>query len=199
MIFIDTDILIDLTQNPIIYNAELWYESLQEIPKIPAVVASEIILGTRNAKEKKFYNNFLQQFEIILHSPEDQLKALALIDKVHLSNKIGFNDALIAETAKRLGATIHTLNEKHFKCIPDLIYNIPYRKKDSHNEQKVENKLKINVTSISGIEGKENNYCAKLRAHIPLVEISPEKVYSEEYKKELEQKIQSLFILSDLV
>jgi hypothetical protein len=44
MIFVDNNILVDLTKIPPKEEAIIWYESLKEIPKIPLIAASELII-----------------------------------------------------------------------------------------------------------------------------------------------------------
>jgi hypothetical protein len=114
-----------------------------------------------------------------------------------LSNRIGFNDALIAETTKRYGATLYTLNEKHFKCIPDLSYKVPYQKQENNKKEPMDDTLKIKVASVSRIEGKENHFQAKVRVYIPIGEQSHEKVTSEKYKNTLENQIETLLNARD--
>ena len=50
MIFIDNNILVDLTKNPALQEAREWLKSLTEHPKVPLIVASELIIGSRNSQ-----------------------------------------------------------------------------------------------------------------------------------------------------
>jgi predicted nucleic acid-binding protein len=122
----DTDVLIDLlNRTP---EAVAWVATLTERPSVPSLVKLELLDGCRNAKEQREAMRFLEKFPTVYATREDQERAFATFAGIHLSNAIGPADILIAETAIGLGATLCSLNEKHFKMVPGLKLEVPYRK-----------------------------------------------------------------------
>ena len=45
-----------------------------------------------------------------------------------MSHSLGLLDSLIAATAIGLGATLWTFNAKHYKVVPGLVLEQPYKK-----------------------------------------------------------------------
>jgi predicted nucleic acid-binding protein len=97
-------------------------------PLCRAIVKMELIAGCRNAREQHQAEKLLAKFPTVYTTIADQERALAHFRDVHLKNAIGLPDLLIAETAKGLGAMLCTLNEKHFKAVPGLTLEVPYRR-----------------------------------------------------------------------
>lgn len=58
----------------------------------------------------------------------DQERAVSTFKELRLKNNIGAVDVRIAELAKGQGATLCSLNEKHFRVVPGLKLEIPYRR-----------------------------------------------------------------------
>lgn len=122
----DTDVLIDLlNREP---AAVAWVATLTERPSVPSLVKLEVLDGYRNAKEQREAERFLDKFSTVYPTAADQERALATFRSVHLKNAVGPADVLIAETAKGLNATLCSLNERHFKAVPGLMLEVPYRK-----------------------------------------------------------------------
>lgn len=55
-------------------------------------------------------------------------RALSDFTAYHLSHKVGLIDALVAACAVGRNATLCTFNVKHYRIIPDLSLEQPYRR-----------------------------------------------------------------------
>lgn len=93
---------------------------------IHAFCQAEIIVGARNNRELNLFARFLKQFSLLHPSEADSNEALRLLSQLHLAQKVGFADCLIAATAKRLGLTVVTLNDRHFRRFADLDVARPF-------------------------------------------------------------------------
>jgi len=127
--FVDTDILVDLLKETTPKGAEEWINHL-DVPAlyITQQVVRELLDGVRNKEELLIVDRLLAKFERVYHSPEDEIKAEELQRRFMLSHNVGPGDTLIAATVMRHNGVLYTLNEKHFRAIPDLSYEVPYRK-----------------------------------------------------------------------
>jgi hypothetical protein len=128
MYFVDTDIIIDLTKTPPREEALKWLQGIRERPRVCQAVALEVLQGARNKDELRNCERFLSKFERIFHSIKAQKLAEELVREFKLSHGLGIQDALIGATVILNRATLLTLNEKHFRAIPGLSYQVPYRK-----------------------------------------------------------------------
>ncbi len=117
---LDTSIIIDYLR-----GGSLWEIVLTKIDKsaifyIPTVVIYELFSGksTRNIKVIEKINIFLKYFERIELTEKIAKHAGQLYrdDKP----KIGAADYIIAAAALSIGASVLTLNQKHFQEIPGL-------------------------------------------------------------------------------
>jgi predicted nucleic acid-binding protein len=128
MYFVDTDIIIDLTKTPPREEALRWLQGIRERPKVCQAVALEVLQGARNKDELRNCERFLNKFERVYHTKKAQKVAEDLVREFKLSHGLGIQDALIAATVMVHRATLLTLNEKHFRAIAGLSYQVPYRK-----------------------------------------------------------------------
>lgn len=62
------------------------------------------------------------------HTQKAQKVAEDLVREFKLSHGLGMQEALIAATVMVHWATLLTLNEKHFRAIAGLSYQVSYRK-----------------------------------------------------------------------
>lgn len=156
MLFLDTDILIDLTKTPPREEAVRFSDTLTEAPAIPYIVSSELLQGAKNNEERKQFKKLLDRTEIVYHSQEDQILATTILNKFLLPNGVGAADALIAATTINRGATLYTLNDKHFRAIASfgLSYVVPYVKE----QLVIQEKDKLSVSFIRWDEDKEGIY-----------------------------------------
>ena len=120
----DTDVLIDyLRGRP---EAVTYLEGLTEPLTVSAMTVAELYAGVREGVERTVLETFLKAFEVV---PLDGV--IAARGGLHRrdygkSHGVGLADALIAATAEARGATLVTLNAKHFPMLPSV--HVPYQK-----------------------------------------------------------------------
>jgi predicted nucleic acid-binding protein len=127
MVFVDTDIMVDiLREYP---PAVAWLQSLaDEQILVSGFVCAELIQGCSNKAEQNKVTTFLADYQVAWPVPECCENALRLFCDHFLSNGLGLIDALIAQSALELGAALHTFNTKHYQCVPGLQLVAPYEK-----------------------------------------------------------------------
>ncbi len=124
MRLLDTDVRIDvLRKRP---GAVAWFSGVVGPMAVPGLAAMELYQGCRNASEVRDVDRLLKPLSIVWPTETDCRQALALFPARHLSHNLGLLDALIAATALGLGATLCTLNSKHFASVPGLTTEQPY-------------------------------------------------------------------------
>ncbi len=126
-LLIDTDVLIDyLRERP---EAATYIESLTAPLLASAVTVAELYAGVREGKERTALDAFVQAFDVV---PVDQVIAVkgGLYRRDYSrSHGVGIADALIAATAELHGATLVTLNRKHFPMLANVV--VPYQKSET--------------------------------------------------------------------
>lgn len=122
---VDTSILVDFLRGH--QAAQAWLErfSADELA-ISVITAAELVAGCRNRREQKQVVADLASFPMVMISAEVSETAWEWYCQYRLSDGVGFLDCLIAASAYHLGATIWTLNERHFRPFPDLKVERPY-------------------------------------------------------------------------
>ena len=88
--------------------------------------AAELVVGTRTRAEQLAVEQLVARFDIESITSADSTRALNWLRKYHHSRGVGFHDCLIAATAFRTGATVATLNDKHFEQLPGVAVHRPY-------------------------------------------------------------------------
>jgi predicted nucleic acid-binding protein len=126
MVLLDADICIDISRD---YPPAIqWFASLTERPALPGLVVFELLAGCRNSREMQTAYAFTRRFKCYWPTNQDCERAIDTYAKTKLSHGVSVNDALIAECAIGLGATLCTFNVKHFGAISNLHYHQPYNK-----------------------------------------------------------------------
>ena len=127
MILLDTDIMIDVLRGH--EPAVNWLRVMldQEIG-LPGLVAMELLQGCQNIREQKRLEKHLSIFSLFWAGPEDCSRALKIFAAYRLSDQLGLLDALIAETAIGLGASLATFNVKHYRVLVELKTIQPYKR-----------------------------------------------------------------------
>lgn len=127
MILIDTDIFIDMLRGrPEAIN---WLSGLAGDDIIlPGYVAMEAIQGCRDKHELQRTQREISNYQIVWSSPADCAGALNTFAGYHLSHALGLIDSLIAHTAISLDTPLHTMNVKHYSCVPGLKWVVPYKR-----------------------------------------------------------------------
>lgn len=119
---IDTSVLIDFLRGGII-GKELFDKVEKQTQElfIPTIVIFELFSGTssKNPLVKTKIINFIRNFKRIELTEELAMRAVELYRQI--GKHIGPQDYIIAASALDLGATVLTLNRKHFEQIPGLV------------------------------------------------------------------------------
>ena len=127
MIFLDTDVLVDLLRG---YPPALeWLQSLEEAPALPGYAVLEAMAGCQNKRAMISLQEKLEPFLVMWASEEDGQRALETFMQAHLSHHIGILDVLIGECAVGQEATLCTFNVRHYRSVPDIKLLQPYRKR----------------------------------------------------------------------
>jgi len=124
LLLIDTDVLIDyLRGQP---DAVTYLEGLVEPRLMSVITLAELYSGVREGDERVKLNQFVEAFQLVPLDPEIAQKG-GLFRRDYLrSHNVGLADALIAATADREGATLVTLNQKHFPMLSCVF--VPHQK-----------------------------------------------------------------------
>ena len=90
------------------------------------MTAAELLAGCRNRREQDIVEKELALYPMIHISGAISQTALEWYRQFHLSHSVGFLDCLIGASAHHYGLTVCTLNDKHFRPLPDLTVERPY-------------------------------------------------------------------------
>ena len=123
-LLLDTDVLIDYLRGRA--EAITYIESLTEPLLVSTITIAELYSGVREGDERVALQAFLSAFETVDVSPAIAVKGGLFRRDWGKSHKVGLADALIAATAEVRGATLITLNIKHFPMLPTA--RAPYAK-----------------------------------------------------------------------
>lgn len=121
---IDTDVIIDYLRGQA--DAVLYIESLTNPLLISAIAVAELYSGVREGQERKALDTFIAAFELVQVNEDIAVKGGLYRRDYGKSHNVGLADALIAATAETKGATLVTLNKKHFPMLASVA--IPYTK-----------------------------------------------------------------------
>ncbi|MGB2682324.1 MAG: type II toxin-antitoxin system VapC family toxin [Candidatus Competibacter sp.] len=124
LLLIDTDVIIDYLRGQV--NAVDYIERLTNPLLISVITVAELYSGVREGEERTALETFLSAFELVTVSEEIAVKGGLHRRDYGKSHKIGLADALIAATAEIRGATLITLNTKHFPMLASV--KAPYAK-----------------------------------------------------------------------
>lgn len=123
---IDASVLIDCLRGVPEAQEHLRAASSQGPLTTHFVAAAEVITGARNRSELKGATGLLRRFEMVPTNESDSVHSLRLLRRHRLAGGVGWPDCLIAATCLRLGHTIVTLNDKHFRVFRGLRVIRPY-------------------------------------------------------------------------
>jgi predicted nucleic acid-binding protein len=122
-LLLDTDVLIDyLRGEP---EAIYFLEHLEDPLLLSAISVAELFTWARPGKEMPALQDFLAAFDIIPIDQEVARQGGLFRGTYGPSHGSGLADALIAATAQIQGATLVTLNRRHF---PMVKVRVPYCK-----------------------------------------------------------------------
>ncbi len=115
----DTDVLIEYLRGS--NDAKAFIDGIQSVIYMSAITMAELYAGVREGDEHKRLKVFIETFEVV-----DLNKNIARIggllrNQYMPSHGTGLADALIAATAKEIGAQIVTFNAKHFPMFSNIV------------------------------------------------------------------------------
>ena len=119
-LLIDTDILIDVTNNDKVAKSRLITESQRYTLCVSVVTLMELIVGCRNKAEQQALDKFIAQFEVKPITDSVSVQALELIKTYALSHGLLIPDALIGATALSYGIGLLSKNQRDYRFIPNL-------------------------------------------------------------------------------
>jgi predicted nucleic acid-binding protein len=124
LLVIDTDVLIDyLRDQP---QAVAFLESSDQPLAASVVTVAELYVGVREGTERRRLDAFVSAFEVLPLEKEAAVQAGLLRRQYGRSHGTGFADALIAASVQAAGASLATLNRRHFPMLADVL--VPYAK-----------------------------------------------------------------------
>lgn len=126
MYLLDTDVLIDIQRgHP---SAIGWFASLPDTPSVPGIVVMELIQGAANPEQVQEALDLVTPLPRIWPTEADCNLALSNFAAFHVSNGLGLLDSLIAACAIGRLATLCSFNAKHYRIVPGLDLEQPYKR-----------------------------------------------------------------------
>jgi len=121
---VDTDVLIDyLRDQP---QAVAFLEGVAQPLAASAVTIAELYVGVRDGEERQRLDAFVAAFEVLGLERQAAVVAGLWRRQYGPSHGTGLADALIAASVEAAGATLVTLNRRHFPMLAKVL--IPYGK-----------------------------------------------------------------------
>lgn len=121
----DTDVIIDYLRGYEKAKSFLSSNSCNNL-FLSSITIAELFAGVRGENEVIAINSLLSSFDIIDVDKEIARQGGLLKQKYNKSNGMGLADALIAASAISIGATLITLNKKHYP--EEVKARVPYLK-----------------------------------------------------------------------
>jgi predicted nucleic acid-binding protein len=124
LLVIDTDVLIDyLRDQP---QAVSFLEGLEQPLAASVVSVAELYVGVREGEERQRLDAFVSAFEALPLERELAVQAGLFRRQYGRSHGTGLADALIAASVEAAGATLVTLDRRHFPMLANVL--VPYAK-----------------------------------------------------------------------
>ncbi len=123
-LLIDTDVIIDYLRGRAVAVAYL--ESVVEPMLISLITVAELYSGVRDGQERTALDTFIAAFTLVAVDESIAVQGGLYRHDYGKSHGVGLADALIAATAEAQGATLVTLNQKHFPMLASVV--VPYVK-----------------------------------------------------------------------
>jgi predicted nucleic acid-binding protein len=124
VVLIDTDVLIDYLRER--EEAVAFLNNIVDEIAISAITVAELYAGVREGTEREKLDTFISAFEVIMVDGAVAVQGGLYRRDFFRSHGVGLADALIAASTVSYGATLVTLNEKHFPMLDSV--SVPYRK-----------------------------------------------------------------------
>lgn len=123
-LLIDTDVAIDYLRGHA--DAVTYIESLSGNNLLSAISVAELFAGVRDGAERTALESFVRAFQVVPIDTAIAERGGLFRRDFGKSHGVGLADALIAASAENRGATLVTLNAKHFPMVDSP--HVPYRK-----------------------------------------------------------------------
>ena len=95
-------------------------------PLISVVTVAELFAGVREGRERTQIEQFLRRSILVEIDEQIATRAGLILRQYRKSHSTGLADALIAAATESSGASLVTLNTKHFPMLTDVV--VPYVK-----------------------------------------------------------------------
>ena len=123
-VLFDTDVLIEYLRG--IDAARTYIDNIQDMVYMSSISMAELYAGVRKGEESEKLDIFIETFEVISLNKNIAKIGGLYRNQYKPSHGTGLADALIAATAKEIGAQVITFNTKHFPMLSDVIN--PYKR-----------------------------------------------------------------------
>jgi predicted nucleic acid-binding protein len=121
---VDSDVLIDyLRDQP---QAVAFLEGSEQPLAISVITVAELYAGVRDGEERQQLDTFIGAFTVLPLDRQPAQRAGLWRRQYGPSHGTGLADALIAASVAAAGATLVTLNRRHFPMLADVL--VPYAK-----------------------------------------------------------------------
>jgi predicted nucleic acid-binding protein len=121
---VDSDVLIDyLRDQP---QAVAFLEGSEQPLAISVITVAELYAGVRDGEERQQLDAFIGAFTVLPLDRQPAQRAGLWRRQYGPSHGTGLADALIAASVVAAGATLVTLNRRHFPMLADVL--VPYAK-----------------------------------------------------------------------
>ncbi|MCP9891948.1 type II toxin-antitoxin system VapC family toxin [Cyanobium sp. Aljojuca 7D2] len=124
LLVVDTDVLIDYLRDQA--QAVAFLEDSDQPLAVSVVTIAELYVGVRAGEERQRLDAFVQAFEVLSLEREAAAVAGLWRQQYGRSHGTGLADALIAASVHAAGASLATLNRRHFPMLANVV--VPYTK-----------------------------------------------------------------------
>ncbi len=115
----DTDVLIEYLRGK--DEAQAYIDKIEDTLYMSSVTMAELYAGVRKGQELNKLEIFIETFEVVSLSKNIAKIGGLYRNQYKSSYGTGLADALIAATAKEIGAQLITFNTKHFPMLDDVM------------------------------------------------------------------------------
>ena len=115
----DTDVLIEYLRGK--DEAKAYIDNIKDVIYMSSITMAELYAGVRKGNEAKKLEIFIETFEVISLNKNIAKTGGLYRNQYKPSHGTGLADALIAATAKEIGAQVITFNSKHFPMLNDIV------------------------------------------------------------------------------
>lgn len=123
-LLLDTDVIVDHLRG--VPEARTYLSARTEVLLLSTITIAELFAGVREGPERTALDTFLTIFGVVDVDAAIAQQGGLLRRQYGRSHNMGLADALIAATAEGAGATLVTLNRKHFPMLSGVV--VPYQK-----------------------------------------------------------------------